>query len=148
MNANTEITRAARVFLVDDDRDMLTVLTERFKSLKMEVVSTSTSTTALEDFKNNTISGGSFDLVALDIRMPRVNGNVVATQIRQAGYKGLIVALTAATSGSGRKVSKDSGFDYYFSKTSINKELILALLNECRRSNDSSIKALADLLDL
>jgi len=130
MSDNKEIQKAHRAFIVDDDKDTLAIMTHQFKSLKVDVTAVTESTTAVKEFLKATMRDGNFDLVALDIRMPNINGNEIAKQMRDTGYTGLMIALTASTTGMGRKVSKESGFDYYFSKTSINKELISALLHQ------------------
>lgn len=118
-----------RAFLVDDDKDTLIVLAYHFEQVGVEVVKVNNSATALDDFITQTMSGGRFDIVVLDIRMPQIDGNELARQIREKGYTGPLIALTAVASGGGRRESKDSGFDYYFGKRQLKKEVILALLN-------------------
>jgi two-component system capsular synthesis sensor histidine kinase RcsC len=128
MNEEKEDRKALRVFIVDDDKDTLEVVSHIFKTLKVDVTGVNDSSSALKEFIHHTMRVGGFDLIVLDIRMPKLNGYALAKQIRDTGYAGLIVALTASTTGEGRRESKESGIDYYFNKTSINKELISALL--------------------
>jgi len=130
MTEKKEIKKIARAFIVDDDKDTLAVVSQQFKTLNVDVTGVSDSTLAVKEFLENTKLGGSFDLVAVDIRMPNLNGYELAKQIRNTGYDGLIIGWTASTTGEGRGVSRESGIDYYFSKTSINKELISALLTQ------------------
>lgn len=117
-----------RVFLVDDDKDTLAVLSHVFASFGATVITCSESVDAVETFRNHSRKGGAFNLVALDIRMPKVNGYSIAAQIRDEGYTGMLVALTANPTGDGRKISKDSGFDAYIGKHKADKKVLGALL--------------------
>ncbi len=117
-----------RVLLVDDDIDMITILTIQFQSLGAEVVSASDSTKGLEVFMKNAINGRGFDLIALDINMPQMDGNELASKIRDTGYEGKIVALTADVTGDGRIKSKSSGIDFYMGKMQAKKDVLSALL--------------------
>lgn len=128
MTAGNNTMCKRRVFIVDDDKDTLSVLSALFVSCGAEVFGVSQSTKALDDFVAQTIGGTPFDLIALDIRMPQVDGNELARRLREKGYTGPVVALTAAVSGGGRNESKDSGFDYYFGKQQFTKEVVTALL--------------------
>lgn len=117
-----------RVLIVDDDKDLLSILTIQFESLGAEVLAISDSTIALKTFIKNSINAKGFDLIALDINMPEMDGNELAMKIREAGYEGKIVALTADVTGDGRMKSKSSGIDYYMGKLQANKNVLSALL--------------------
>lgn len=119
-----------RAFLVDDDSDTLAILSHLFETADVEVVTVKESARALDEFVCNSTSGGTFDLIALDIRMPHIDGNELARQIREKGFKGPIIALTATATGGGRRESKESGFDYYFGKKELTKNVLLALLQK------------------
>ena len=147
MTEKNENKKAARAFIVDDDRDTLAVVSQQFKALNVDVTSVNESDLALKEFLKSTKNNGKFDIVALDIRMPAVNGFELARQIRGTGYAGLIVALTASTTGSGRRISKESGIDHYFCKTSINKELISALLLQNPTASGRFEKPMFDIDD-
>jgi len=130
MNTQQSANKMPRAFIVDDDEDSLAIISYLFESAEVDVVRVIESTKAIDEFKANAASGGDFDLVALDIRMPNIDGNELARQIRQTGYRGPIIALTANASGGGRRVSKASGFDYYFGKVEVTKNLVLGLLQK------------------
>lgn len=128
MNIQNTSLKRPRAFLVDDDKDTLAVMAFLFETVDVEVVKVSESAKALDEFISNSMSGGNFDLIALDIRMPDIDGNELARQIREKGYKGPIIALTATATGGGRRESKQSGFDYYFGKKELTNEVIKAIL--------------------
>ena len=68
--------------------------------------------------------------------MPHLNGFDLTRGIREAGYKGAIIAFTSTASGEGRKTSGDAGITTYLSKQTLNSKLALALLEEhCPRKN-------------
>ena len=117
-----------RVLIVDDDKDMLSILTIQFQNLGAEVVAISQSNQALEVFIKYSINAKGFDLIALDINMPEMDGNELATKLRETGYSGKIVALTADVTGDGRVKSKSSGIDYYMGKMQAKKDVLSALL--------------------
>jgi len=103
-------------------------MTYLFQSAQVDVVAVSESAAALDEFVSKTNSEGEFDLIALDIRMPHINGNELARRIREQGYKGAMVALSANTSNNECHLNAEDGFNYYFEKNQINKKILLALL--------------------
>ena len=127
MNNETN-SKIPRVFLVDDDKDTLAVLTHIFQKAQTVVVGTTQNTKAMELYEYETNISGVFDLVVLDIRMPTIDGNEIAKKIRQIGYKGLMIALTGNTSEGGKKISTDNGFDHYLNKQEIKSEVIKSII--------------------
>jgi DNA-binding response OmpR family regulator len=118
-----------RVLLVDDDHDSLSVLQFLFKRCSFEVETATDGDMALDTFRSHSPNNNYFDFIALDIRLPRLNGNELASKIRDSGFKGVMIAMTVLPSGDGEEASKDYGFDYYFSKQDLNKEVIEALVD-------------------
>ena len=130
MNQKDEMNTKPRVFIVDDDKDILMMIGFLFESANAEVVKVHESLKAIEEIVSHTKSGGPFDLIVLDIRMPAIDGNSLAKRIRDEGYTGKIVALTAAASGKGRSESKESGFDHYLGKKELTSSVVQALLQK------------------
>ena len=72
--------KLSAVLLIDDDKDILTVLK---RSLELKGVNTYGFTNpvlAVEHFKNN---AASYDIVVTDIRMPQMNGFEVARAVKE-----------------------------------------------------------------
>jgi PAS domain S-box-containing protein len=65
-----------------------------------------------------------FDLVLLDIQMPRLDGYEVARQIRQLGFRKPVIAVTAAAMPSDRQKCLDAGCDDYLPKPIEVEELL------------------------
>lgn len=58
----------------------------------------------------------SFDLIVLDIQMPQLDGNTLCSELRAAGIRGPIIALSAAALPRDLERGKESGFDAYLAK--------------------------------
>jgi len=115
---------------VDDCADTRVVFTHILERLGAEVVTASDGETGIKAVAQAMQEGRSFSLILLDIRMPDVNGVDAATSIRKQGFHGLIAACTASVSGEGRSECQESGFNLYFDKRVVNKELFTALLDQ------------------
>ena len=59
---------------------------------------------------------GTFDLVILDIQLPRLRGDAVCRELRAAGLKIPIIALSAEALPSQIETTSIAGFDAYLTK--------------------------------
>ncbi|AKH22195.1 hypothetical protein AAY24_10310 [Sedimenticola thiotaurini] len=57
-----------------------------------------------------------FDLILMDMHMPVMDGHVATRKLREAGYVGLIVAVTASVMSQESDAAIESGCDNYISK--------------------------------
>ena len=117
------------VLIVDDAEEVLLVEEALFSKAGAEVTCISDPIAALDLYKTQQKSTRPFDLIALDIRLPKMSGNALAKALRDAGYTGPLVAFTVNASMEGKREGEDAGFDVYFSKTTLKKDLIVALLD-------------------
>ena len=74
-------------------------------------------------------AGTPFDLILMDIQMPVMDGYTATSALREAGYGGRIVALTAHATGGDRQRCLDSGFDGFAAKP-IQKDQLIATCRE------------------
>lgn len=118
-----------RVLIVDDSPEALTIMSKLFEFAGATVHTCPGGAEAIEAIRTAQ-KEVPFDMLCLDIRMPEVDGNKVAAAARAEGYTGPIIAFTAAASLTGKTESKNSGIDAYFSKMTLSKDLISALVNE------------------
>lgn len=77
----------------------------------------------------DTIKKQQFDLVLLDIQMPRMTGYKVAQEARKAGIKTPLVALTANAMAGEREKCIKTGFNDYLSKP-IDREKLYKMLKK------------------
>jgi CheY-like chemotaxis protein len=119
-----------RVLIVDDCPDTRAMFCEHMEQLGADVVTAGDGSAAIDSFENSVKEKRPFNLILLDIRMPKMNGVQAAKTIRSGGFKGIIAACTAASTGEGRKEGKEAGIDVYLDKMVLKKEVFEALLNK------------------
>lgn len=118
------------VLILDDDIDALLIINLHFENAGVNVLQFSDPKVAFEALQELIGTDKEPKLIATDIRMPLLDGNEFTRKVRDAGYSGIIVAFTAGATGEGKRESNQSGIDRYFSKTTLNGELIAALVAE------------------
>lgn len=126
--AQAPSSKKTRVLIIDDNVDMKTILSVILENLGVEVCLADSGKNAVDLFLKYKGENKPFDLVITDIHMPDLDGYATAKLLRENGHTGTILAFTANASMSGKKTSKESGIDGYFSKTTIKKDLVEALL--------------------
>jgi DNA-binding NtrC family response regulator len=83
-----------RIMVVDDERDILSIVKRGLESKKRFQVETFIDAeSALESLKEN--SGDYYDLVLTDIRMPKINGFELYRRIKESNPSMKIVFITA-----------------------------------------------------
>lgn len=118
------------VLIVDDNSDNRAVMKMLFETVGATVDVVGDGDTAINLGITSVQGGSPFSLVVVDIMMPKPDGYMVAGALRDAGYTGPIFAFTAHPTGTGRKRAADAGVDGYFSKSTLKRDLLLALLTD------------------
>ncbi len=114
-NPENAIIQGARILIVDDEPDNLSLLRNLFDFLKADVTTAASGADALV-----MIEMQEFDILLLDIRMPKLSGEDMIRAIRaNANEKKRTLPVIAVTSHAlvtDRKKMMDLGFDFYLSK--------------------------------
>lgn len=76
-----------------------------------------------------------YDLILLDIVLPKLDGISLCRQLRQAGYQMLILLLTAKDTKTDRILGLDAGADDYVVKPFDFQELLARIRALLRRGN-------------
>jgi DNA-binding response OmpR family regulator len=104
------VDRPARILLVDDEQAILTLLSYPLRKEGYEVVRAADGREALARFAES-----SFDLVVLDVMMPKLDGLEVCRKLRSRSTVPIIM-LTAKTEEIDKVVGLELGADDYITK--------------------------------
>src|SRR6266511_4563364 len=119
---------APRVLLVEDEAGLLLTLTDRLASEGYAVETASDGETGLSQ-----ASSGAYDLIVLDVMLPRMNGFDICREVRQRGVTTPILMLTARGQVVDRVVGLKLGADDYLTKPFETIELMARLEALLRR---------------
>jgi len=111
--------------IVEDDEISYSLLARMLQKISKEVLHTITGVQAVEACRNNP----DLDLVLMDIRMPKMDGNEATRQIRQFNKDVIIIAQTAYSFSGDNAKSIESGCNDYITKP-INKTLLYELIKK------------------
>jgi CheY-like chemotaxis protein/nitrogen-specific signal transduction histidine kinase len=113
-----------RVLLVEDDENFRYLLTRYLVSAGLEVESAVDGERAYEMAVQSLAAGAPYDLILMDIRIPKMDGYEVTFRLRQEGWKGPIIAQTAHALTGEREKCLAAGCDDYVAKPAEPEDLI------------------------
>jgi CheY-like chemotaxis protein len=114
-----------RVLLVEDGPDNQRLIKYTLKKYGAEVTVAGNGQEALDIVGSAKRNGESFDVILMDMQMPVLDGYQATRYLREQGYQGAIVALTAHAMSDDRQKCLDAGCDDYTTKP-IDREILLA----------------------
>ncbi|PHM62363.1 envelope stress response regulator transcription factor CpxR [Xenorhabdus ishibashii] len=123
-----------KILLVDDDRELTSLLKELLEMEGFNVVIAYDGEQALQYIDS------SIDLLLLDIMMPRKNGIETLKELRQY-HQTPVIMLTARGSDLDRVLGLELGADDYLPKPFNDRELVARIRAILRRSNWSEQQA-------
>lgn len=118
-----------RILVIDDDENIVSILTLYLRSKDYDVVSCKSGTRAMSVFEECKP-----DLVLLDVMLPGLNGWQILSSIRRISRVPIIM-LTARGETEERITGLDSGADDYIVKPFDAKELFARIRAVLRRAN-------------
>jgi two-component system alkaline phosphatase synthesis response regulator PhoP len=127
-----------RILLVEDEPGLVLTLTDRLLIEGYAVVTAQDGETGLAQAES-----ASFDLIILDVMLPRKNGFDVCRDLRQRGIHSPIIMLTARGQVVDRVVGLKLGADDYVTKPFEMIELLARIEALLRRAPTATISALS-----
>ena len=119
-----------RILLVEDEKGLIVTLTDRLTAEGYEVSSCTDGEPGYA-----TAACGKFDLLILDVMLPKKNGYDIARDLRQQGINTPILMLTAKGETIDRVLGLKLGADDYLTKPFEVIELLARIEALLRRSN-------------
>jgi CheY-like chemotaxis protein len=116
--------RPCRALVVDDARDMRRLISALLERAGDKVELAENGQLALERVAEEAAAGRTFDVVLLDMQMPVLDGYETARRLREGGYRGPVVALTANNMAGDRERCLEAGCDDFVPKP-IDRGLLL-----------------------
>ncbi len=125
-----------KILLVEDDMNLGDVLHDYLELQEYDVIRAMDGVEGLENFKLQ-----KFDLLILDVMLPRKDGFTLAGEIRQINPQVPIIFLTARGQAEDRVNGFKAGCDDYITKPFSSEELELrigAIIRRCRQPENNS----------
>jgi CheY-like chemotaxis protein len=114
-----------KILIVEDDEVSYSLLARMLQNFSKEVLHEITGVKAVEACRKNP----DLDLVLMDIRMPRMDGNEATRQIRKFNGDIIIIAQTAYAFSGDREKAIEAGCNDYISKP-IDKTVLYSLIKK------------------
>lgn len=103
--------RAVRILVVDDNRELLALVTTSLAREHHDVFSVETAGAAMERLDDE-----AFDVIVLDLGLPDGSGMTVCNRVRESGIETPILVLTARSAIDQRVEALDAGADDFLAK--------------------------------
>ena len=105
-----------RVLLAEDDGDLQRLVRLILRKLNLEIDVADNGQIACDMAEKSIAKGRPYDLILMDIQMPEVNGYEATQRLRDRGWRGPIIALTAHAMAGDREKCLAAGCDDYVAK--------------------------------
>lgn len=131
-----------RILIVEDEKRLNRIIRETLEDEGFAADSCFDGLTALEY-----VSGAGYDVIILDIMMPKLNGIDVVRSMRRNGISTPVLFLTALDSINDKVTGLEAGADYYLTKPFDLSELVAVVRAMTRKysENHSTVYTISDL---
>ncbi|MEI2580242.1 response regulator [Scytonema sp. PRP1] len=126
-----------RILLVEDDELMIKPLTTLLK-YQNYVVEVATDGQIAWDL----VEAFNYDLILLDIVLPKIDGITLCRRLRSQGFKTPILLLTGQNSSNNKAIGLDAGADDYVVKPFCSEELTARIRSLLRRCSSAPLPVL------
>lgn len=120
-----------RVLLVDDSAMLRKLVRQALIGEHVEVSVATNGLEAVTQVETAKARGTPFDLVLMDVVMPHLNGVEATFRLRQGGFAGRVVILTAADAQFDMAASLCAGADDYLAKPFTPEDLHRIVQTHC-----------------
>ncbi len=121
--------KKSRILIIEDNRDLAHIVAVHLEDLNMRVDKSYDGQAGYQRACNN-----DYDLILLDIMMPKMNGIEVCRELRSKKKYTPIIMLTAKTSEIDRVLGLEMGADDYLTKPFSIRELVARVKAVIRRN--------------
>jgi len=123
----------ARILIVEDEPDLILSLEEDLRRQGHDMQLAKDGAEGLRLGRE-----GPWDLILLDVMLPKMDGFDVCSELRRSGVTTPIIMLTARTQEAEKELGLDSGADDYVTKPFSLRELRARIRAQLRRSTRES----------
>jgi PAS domain S-box-containing protein len=127
-----EVRVSGSVLLAEDSLDVQALIAAMLTRIGVDVDTAADGREAFDKAIASRDSGAPYDLVLMDMQMPEWDGYEATRNLRDAGFTGRIVALTAHAMTGDRQKCLDAGCDDYLAKPIKSGELAQAVSSYLR----------------
>ncbi|MHC4976552.1 MAG: ATP-binding protein [Planctomycetota bacterium] len=131
--------RAVSILLVEDGPDNQRLINAFLKKANCSIDAAQNGKEGLDAALERWHANDPYDIILMDMQMPIMDGYTATQTLREQGYPGWIVALTAHAMSQDKNRCLDAGCDVYMSKPVDRKKLIelVTRLAASQRSEDT-----------
>lgn len=122
-----------KILLVEDEKRMAQALCQILRLENYEVDHCADGLSGLEAIETDL-----YDIIILDVMLPKMSGFDIAKKTRQKGIRTPILMLTAKSELDDKVIGLDSGADDYLTKPFMTKELLARIRALSRRNVQSA----------
>lgn len=122
-----------KILLVEDDASISEMVSNYLLSEGFDIINTSDGADAIDKFNNN-----SFDLILVDLMIPKINGIEVIKIIRESSYVPILI-ISAKNNDVDKALGLGFGADDYITKPFSLIELSARINSALRRTNQYSL---------
>ena len=117
-----------KILIVEDEPDIVALISNRLDSTKYDVTIALSGDDAL-----NLVKTQEFDLVSLDIMLPKVDGLTICKELRKENKSTLIIIVSALDLNESKEDAYSLGADDYIAKPFLPKLLALKIASLLQR---------------
>ncbi|MEO2049994.1 MAG: PAS domain S-box protein [Pirellulales bacterium] len=120
--------QGSQLLLAEDGPDNQRLISFFLKKAGADVTVAENGQIAVDEVHDAALMRKPFDVILMDMQMPELDGYGATRLLRQEGYKGTIIALTAHAMNEDRKKCLDAGCDDFATKP-IDRHQLVDLVN-------------------